>query len=115
MVTPSPGPLRGAGTLRRLRYTGALRGRGDDLDNLESLRKLRSSAWRPDLVSLPVVGVQAGEDAAARGGRQGVHDPHDAVLAAAHGVAVRQARRGLELRHDAADVLGRAVVMAGGG
>src|SRR3954447_13677215 len=40
-MTPPP-PLRGAGTLRRLRYTGALRGVGADLNALGSLRKLRS-------------------------------------------------------------------------
>src|SRR5262245_65702559 len=41
LMTP-PRPLRGAGTLRRLRSTGALRGRGAVLIADGSLRKLRS-------------------------------------------------------------------------
>jgi len=40
-MTP-PNPLRGAGTLRKLRSTGTLRGRGGVLDIDDSLRRLRS-------------------------------------------------------------------------
>jgi hypothetical protein len=41
-VTTPPRSLRGAGTLRRLRSTGALRGLEAGLDIDDSLRKLHS-------------------------------------------------------------------------
>src|SRR6266496_4460979 len=48
----SPHPLRGPGTLRRLRSTGALRGLGTVLSAHGSLRKLRSR--RPPQAALLV-------------------------------------------------------------
>src|SRR6476469_5193313 len=44
LLTPPPHPLRGVGTLRRLRSSGALRGIGGVVGVHGSLRKLRS--WR---------------------------------------------------------------------
>jgi hypothetical protein len=80
---PAPRPLRGAGTLRKLRSSGTLRGRGAVLNIDDSLRKLRS--WekpaRPErrqqrvgLAGDDLVGEQFSRDEAERGAAVGERD-----------------------------------------